>query len=162
MYFRNSVAVGLWFTVLFSANIVANETVIYRWLDKNNVVHYSQHQPEGVEYTQLTTVSSFQAREKLPLKSNEASNNDTKSIDDQISQYEKEKAEILAKNAEIAKKNCKAAQLNEQMLNSFDDVMMTGEDGKDTVMSKKEKKEQLAINKKHISLYCSKSSLIKN
>lgn len=161
MYFRNSVTIGLWFTVLFSANITAKETVIYRWLDSNNVVHYSQHQPKSGEYTQLTTVSSFQTNEKKPIKSNDTPDNDVLTIDDQISQYEKDKAEILAKNAEIAKKNCKAAQLNQQMLNSFDEVMMTGADGKDTVMSDKEKKEQLALNKKHISLYCSKSSLIK-
>ena len=73
MYFRNSVTIGLWFTVLFSANITAKETVIYRWLDSNNVVHYSQHQPKSGEYTQLTTVSSFQTNEKKPIKSNDIS-----------------------------------------------------------------------------------------
>lgn len=157
MLFRHSITIGLWCTIVFSANILAQETIIYRWLDENNVVHYSQQQPQNVNYTELTTASAFQAKEKLPLE-----NINKPSVDDQISKYEKEKAEVLAKNAEIAKKNCKAAQLNRQMLNSFDNVMMADADGKEKVMSDKEKKEQLAINKKHISMYCSKASLLKD
>ncbi|MEH6382953.1 MAG: hypothetical protein V7780_00010 [Colwellia sp.] len=31
----------------------ASELVVYRWLDKNNVVHFSQHQPINDEYTQF-------------------------------------------------------------------------------------------------------------
>lgn len=157
MYFRNSVTIGLWCAVIFSVNTIAKEIVVYRWLDENNVVHYSQQQPQSADFTQLTTISSFQASEKKPLESPQKT-----SVDEQISQYEKERADVLAKNAEIAKKNCKAAQLNQQMLNSFDNVMMTSADGKERVMSDKEKKEQLALNKKHIDLYCSKDSLIKN
>lgn len=157
MTFRNSITIGLWCTVIFSANIIAGETMIYRWLDENNVVHYSQHQPQSGNYSQLTTVSSFQTRENPPVK-----NVKKPSVDDQISQYEKERAEVLAKNAEIAEKNCKAAKLNEQMLNSFNHVMMTDSDGKESVMSNEEKKSQLELSKKHIKMYCTKDNINKN
>tara|TARA_R110002050_G_scaffold12166_11_gene40249 strand:- start:10 stop:477 length:468 start_codon:yes stop_codon:yes gene_type:complete len=153
MYFRNSAIIGLSFTAVFSVNIIAKEIAIYRWLDENNVVHYSQQPPQGGNYTQLTTTSSFQSKEKQPLESvNKAT------VDEQISQYEKDKAEVLAKNAEITKKNCQAAKLNEQMLNSFDNVMITDANGKNSVMSDKDKKEQIALNKKQISMYCGKDN----
>ena len=44
------------------------------------------------------------------------------SVDEQLTQHEKEQAEILEKNKLIAEKNCKAAQLNIEMLNSFTSI----------------------------------------
>ena len=32
---------------------LGSELTVYRWVDKNNVVHFSQHQPIGDEYTQF-------------------------------------------------------------------------------------------------------------
>ena len=66
----------------------------------------------------------------------------------------KDKAQVLANNEAIAKKNCKAAQLNEKMLNSLDKVMITDANGKSRTLTEKERKEQLSISKEHISLYC--------
>ena len=31
----------------------ASELMIYRWVDKNNIVHFSQHQPVGDDYTEF-------------------------------------------------------------------------------------------------------------
>jgi len=149
MNIRNSASIALWSAVIFSTNVIAKEIAIYRWVDENNVVHFSQHQPQNENYSQLTTVSSYQAREKeLPKSARRLS------VDDQLAKYEKDKAEVLAKNEEIAEKNCKAAQLNEKTLNSFENVMFTDSDGKNRALSDKEKKAQLALSKKHISQYC--------
>ncbi len=149
MNIRNSTSIVLWSAVVFSTNVIAKDIAIYRWVDENNVVHFSQHQPQNDNYSELTTVASYQARKKeLPNSAN------TASVDEQLSQYEKDKAEVLAKNEEIAEKNCKAAQLNEKTLNSFDSIMFTDSDGKNRALSDKEKKIQLALSKEHISLYC--------
>jgi len=155
MNIRNSayiaLSIALWSAVIFSTNVIAKDIAIYRWVDENNVVHFSQHQPQGENYSQLTTVSSYQARKKeLPKDS------DIPSIDEQLSQYEQEKAEVLAKNKEIADKNCKAAQLNEKTLNSFEIVMISDPGGESRALSDKEKKAQLALSKKHINMYCEK------
>ena len=83
-------------------------------------------------------------------------------LDEQLSKYEKDKAEVLAKNEEIADKNCQAAKLNEKMLNSFDKVMITDANGKNRALSDKEKKAQLALSKEHISLYCNKNNTQKD
>jgi len=149
MNIRNSTSIVLWSAVVFSTNVIAKDIAIYRWVDENNVVHFSQHQPQNDNYSELTTVASYQARKKeLPNSTN------TASVDEQLSQYEKDKAEVLAKNEEVAEKNCKAAQLNEKTLNSFDSIMFTDSDGKNRALSDKEKKIQLALSKEHISLYC--------
>mgnify|MGYP005985746709 CR=1 FL=1 len=151
MNIRDSASIVLWSAVIFSTNVIAKDIAIYRWLDENNVVHFSQHQPKDSNYSQLTTVSSYRARE------NKRSNSDKRStIDEQLSKYEQDKAEVFAKNKEIAKKNCKAAQLNEQTLNAFDSVMFTDANGQSRALSEKEKQAQLALSKEHISMFCDK------
>lgn len=153
MNLRYSAAIALWSAVIFSTNVIAKEIAIYRWVDENNVVHFSQHLPEGTNYTELTTFSSFKAkREALPEQAN------SPSVDEQLSKFEEERAAVAAKNKEIADKNCKAAKINVNTLNSFDEVLFTDADGKDRAMTSKEKKEKLALSKKHIDLYCEKES----
>lgn len=149
MNIRNSASIAFWSAVIFSTNVIAADIAIYRWIDENNVVHFSQHQPKDGNYSQLTTVASYQAREKELVK-----NSSMPSVGDQLTKFEAEKAEALAKNKEIADKNCQAAQLNEKTLNSFEIVMISDPDGKNRALSDKEKNAQLALSKKHISMYC--------
>ncbi len=153
MNIRISAFITLWSAAVFSTNVIAQEIAIYRWVDENNVVHFSQHQPQHTNYSELTTIASYQAKkqaeQQLPSQP---------SVDEQIANFEKEQAEVLAKNKEITEKNCKAAQLNEKMLNSFDSVMITDAKGKNKALSDKEKKAQLALSKKHIDMYCDKGS----
>ncbi len=151
MNIRNSASITLWFAVIFSTNIMAGDIAIYRWIDENNVVNFSQHQPLRGNYSQLTTIASYKARDqRLEKKSN------LLSVEEQLSQYKQEAAEVLIKNKEIADKNCKSAQLNEKTLNSFEVVMITDAEGKSKALSNKEKKSQLALSKKHIDMYCDK------
>lgn len=153
MNIRNSASILLWSAAIFSTNVIAQDIAIYRWVDENNVVHFSQHQPQDDNYSQLTTITSYRAREKGRSK-----NSDITSVDEQLSTFEKEKADILIKNKEIADKNCKAAQLNEKTLNSFEIVMISDPDGKSRALSDKEKSAQLTLSKKHISMYCDSKS----
>ncbi|GAA6170628.1 hypothetical protein NBRC116592_02980 [Colwellia sp. KU-HH00111] len=153
MNFSYPAIIVLWSAVIFSINVIAKETAIYRWVDENNVVHFSQNLPKGTNYTELTTFSSFTSKGKALAETGKSAN-----IDQQISQYEQEQAEVIAKNKEIADKNCKAAKYNVTTLDSFDEVMFTDADGKDRAMTAKEKKEKLALSKKHIELYCQKEN----
>jgi hypothetical protein len=146
MNIRNSVAVALWSVIVFSTNVIAKDIAVYRWVDENNVVHFSQHQPRKDNYSDLTTVSSYRAREKSLPKNT--------SVDDKMTKYERDKVDVLAKNKQIAEKNCQAAQLNEKTLNAFDSVMFTDSEGKSRALSDKEKMAQLALSKEHIKLYC--------
>ena len=153
MNIRHSAVIALWAAVIFSTNVMAKEIAIYRWVDDNNVVHFSQHQPKNNNYSQLTTFSSYKARKKALPEEDEHS-----SVDEQLTQYEKEQAEVFAKNKDIAEKNCKAALLNEKMLNSFDEIKITDAEGRNKTLSNKEKNAQLALSKKHIDIYCEKKT----
>lgn len=135
---------------LFSSPVNAKDIAIYRWVDKNNVVHFSQNLPKNDDYTQLTTVSSFKAlskEERIALKEKEASEKN-----------QQEGQEQVIANEETFKRNCKAAKTNIKMLNSFNEVLITEEnsDGTTTnrVLSDQEKQAQLELSKKHVDLYC--------
>ena len=139
--------------VALSTNVIAKKIAIYRWVDENNVVHFSQHQPQGDNYSELTTVSSYNAQEKKPT----VNSTEQTSVNEQIAKFEQEQEEIKAKNKEIFAQNCKAAQLNLKTLNSFEQVLTAGADGNNRLLTDEEKKEKIALSKKHVDLYCEKA-----
>lgn len=144
----------IFFALLFSKNVVATDIAIYRWIDENNVVHFSQHQPKSSNYSQLTTFASYKAKQKSA--NTQATNKQFPSVDDQLAKHEKEQAEIVEKNRVITEKNCKAAQLNIKTLNSFSNISILDTDGKKRVLTNKEKKAQMELSNKHVDLYCDK------
>jgi len=153
MNIGNSAFIALGLFAFFSTNVSASDITIYRWVDENNVVHFSQNQPKNTDFSELSTVSSYQAAKQSPQKKVQGS-----SVDEQLSKFEKKEAEALAQNKEIAEKNCQAAQLNEKALSSVGTIALTEPNGKIKNLSDKEKKAQLALAKEHISLYCKKTS----
>jgi hypothetical protein len=135
---------------MFSGSAIAKDISIYRWVDENNVVHFSQYHPQKRNYSQLTTFASYKAKQQLPINRG----NKKILVDGQLTQYETKQAEILEKNKVIAEKNCKAAQLNIKMLNSFSKVTILASDGENRVLTDKEKKTQVTLSNRHIDLYC--------
>jgi len=156
MSIRHLAFVTICCAVMFSNSATAKEIAIYRWVDENNVVHFSQHQPKNNSYSQLTTFASYKAKQQSEI--NKTGNKQLPSVDEQVTQYEKAQAEILEKNKVIAEKNCKAAQLNIKMLNSSSKITILGSDGANRVLTDKEKKAQVTLSNKHIDLYCDKNS----
>jgi hypothetical protein len=137
------------------ANILyAKDIAIYRWVDKNNVVHFSQNLPRGDEYTELSTVSSYKALSKAERKT--LAEQDT--ADQKVEEQERLIDDVAAKNKATYDKNCKAARLNIKMLSSLDDIHINEEKSDGTVGSRSltptEKSDKLALSKKHQALYC--------
>jgi len=136
--------------------VYAKEIAIYRWVDKDNVVHFSQNLPQGEEYRELSTISSYKAlskAERKALAEQEKSEQEGAAI-------EKKQDDITAKNKATFEKNCKAARLNIKMLNSLDDIHINVEEDDGSVgsrpMTVAEKADQLTLSKKHEELYCTK------
>jgi len=135
--------------IVFPVQAKSNKTSIYRWIDDNNIVHYSQYQPKNGQYSQLTTIASYRAQKKRASLEN---NGELKS-QDEIAKQNK----VLAKNKEIFTKNCITAQLNIKMLNSLNKILDTDpKTGKAKVLSAEDKKERIKISKKQVALYCDK------
>jgi len=141
-------------SAFFLNNVLAKDVAIYRWVDENNVVHFSQNQPTSKGYSQLTTFSSYRANKPK----NEMVNDEELEAEKLATEFDLKQKEIQIKNKEIFKKNCSAAKLNIKMLNSFKKVLYTDPDGKSRILTDKDKQEQLDLSEKHIELYCDKAS----
>lgn len=147
MYIRHSAFLLLSIATIFSTAVLASDITIYRWVDENNVVHFSQQLPQGDQYSQLSTFASYKAKQL-------AENQPLPTVDEQLSGYEQRQKEISDRNKEIAIKNCEAAQLNLKMLNSFDKVTTLDSNGKNHVLTDEERNTKIILSKQHIDLYC--------
>ena len=136
--------------------VYAKEIAIYRWVDKNNIVHFSQNLPKGDEYREFSTISSYKALSKAERKLIAEQNTAEQKIADQ----EKQQDVVIAQNKATYEKNCKAALLNIKMLNSLNEIHINEEKSDGTIGSRPltaaEKTEKLTLSKKHKELYCNK------
>lgn len=142
MYFR-ILLLGLTFSVGYCS---ASELTIYRWVDKNDIVHFSQHHPVENEYTELQV--SNQSKIKSRADAIVSPSSDDKDVPSQINE------EAIPTDVNMSKK-CKEATENLAMLKAFENVQYTDENGKNQLLNKKEKKLQLEINEKRKEVYCS-------
>ncbi|MCP4988913.1 MAG: DUF4124 domain-containing protein [Colwellia sp.] len=140
----------------FISNAFAKEVAIYRWVDKNNLVHFSQNLPKSDEYTELSTISSYKALSRPERKTLA----DEKAAGQANEKLEKDQVKIAAKNKATFDKNCKAARLNIKMLSSLADIHISVAEGDGSIGSRplttKEKAEKFTLSKKHEELYCKK------
>lgn len=144
-YMMNIKSVLLTCTVLASFNgITAEKLTVYRWVDENNVVHFSQHQPAHDNYTEIDMVNNKNASAPVEIAK-----------PDQVAPIEKSDiANILPNNPDNDK--CNAAKQNLATLEEFDKIQYKDENGNLKVLSAKEKQQQLAINTTQVEVYCTK------
>jgi len=117
----------------------AQEVIIYRWVDSNNVVHFSQNQPEHDNYTEI---SMQQLKNSKPsAKTHQAPATITNEAD-------------AKKISEKSSERCAIAKNNLATLEEFDLIQYKTASGEMKILSAKEKKEQLALNKQQVDLFC--------
>jgi hypothetical protein len=127
---------------LYTFQALSSELTVYRWVDKNNVVHFSQYQPVGDDYTEFLISN----QSKITSRADQA-----KTVIDKNAQ---QNLESDAPPTIDATKKCKEARENVSMLTAFDKVQYTDEDGTKQVLTAKEKQQQLEINEKRTEVYC--------
>lgn len=146
--------------VLLSSSVIhsvsAKEIAIYRWVDKNDIVHFSQNLPQNGEYKELSTISSYKALSKTERKAIAKQADADQTIQDQV----KKEDDINAKNKATFERNCKAARLNIKMLNSSDNIQVSEEQKDGSIGSRSltvaEREEKMKLSKKHEEIYCDK------
>ena len=116
---------------------IAQNVVVYRWVDKNNVVHFSQHQPQHDNYTEIQV-------------STNATRSD--SAQDKAEEEPTEEEQPLALIPSTEK--CEEAKANVRVLRTYDKIQYTNESGETLLLSESEKQQQLAINEKQVEVYC--------
>ncbi|WP_206484044.1 DUF4124 domain-containing protein [Thalassotalea sp. G2M2-11] len=119
---------------------LANNITVYRWVDENNVVHFSQNQPGHNNYTELTLANFEKNKPKMvaqKVKSDRVSN---------------KQASPQSLNSDSNK--CEEAKANVKTLKAYDNIQYTDSTGTVQVLSDLEKSQQLEINEKHVEVYC--------
>jgi hypothetical protein len=128
------------------------DNIIYRWVDENNVVHYSQNQPATGDYTelvmantQLSDKNNDSSTPKSNTPSSVASTNNGDGISDNLTKN-KSAIDYAAK--------CAEAQKNLTTLKDFDRIRFVDEKGETQVLNKEQQEEQLIINEERVNIYC--------
>ncbi|MFD2168109.1 DUF4124 domain-containing protein [Thalassotalea euphylliae] len=133
----------------FSAPLLAQSSTIYRWVDENNIVHFSHEHPDDKDYAVVDVQVSY-----APIEPEEASEAEKFFAERQAQQEVADKASQIEKNAALIKQNCEAAKINLKILSGFERILYTDPDGNKRLLSNDEKQEQLALSKKHAEVYC--------
>lgn len=133
---------------LFSSALMSFDTTsaekltVYRWVDDNDVVHFSQHQPTHDNFTEISMTNNVKSPALLGGLSHKNTANNTPAPED---------AEIFKTQTH---KKCTAAQKNLTMLQDFDKIQFKDEKGNMRLLSELEKQQQLAMNTKQAEVYC--------
>ena len=128
---------GLFITI--STNILAEDVVVYRWVDNNNVVHFSQNQPASGNYTEILMASNGQPKKPLGSVSNDVS---------------KVKSDNVKLPTVDTSSQCEEAKTNLKTLTTFDRIRYTDENGETKILGEEQQKEQIITNKSRIKEYC--------
>ena len=123
----------------------AAKLTVYRWVDKNNIVHFSQNQPDHDNYIEMSmtnnkSLSTVVNKKKSPedAASNNQFNADT------------------SKQRAVDNSMCIAARENIKTLQNFDKIQYKDTNDNAKILTVLEKKQQLAMNKKQAEVYCQK------
>ena len=112
----------LFLTLIFYAGqALTSELTVYRWIDKKNVVHFSQHQPVGDEYTQFIISNQSKIISRADLNKTELPSTD-------ITLPSSQKTQVQVATIDVSKK-CQEAKENVSMLIAFEKVQYTDENG---------------------------------
>ncbi len=128
-------------TILLSFDgISAEKLTVYRWVDENNVVHFSQQQPAHDNYTEISMVN----------------NKNTSALPDSRVTTEAKAPSIpeTTASSDASNEKCISAKQNLTTLKDFDKIQYKDENGNIKVLSELEKQQQLEMNTKQVEVYC--------
>ena len=129
------------FTSIVATSTSAAEITVYRWIDENNVVHFSQHQPAHDNYTEITMVEALKAKAKI-----------VKAIESEEEQPQQ--AEQSGAVKDRFNKKCEEARANVKTLETFDKIQTSDSDGRNRMLTQTEKAQQLELSRKQVEVYC--------
>ncbi|TLU61437.1 DUF4124 domain-containing protein [Thalassotalea litorea] len=118
----------------------AKDVTVYRWVDENGNIHYTQHEPIDNEYAEVKIETPYNKAKPSLMD---------KSIDTSVSQKV-----ASAKLANQAAEKCANAKNNLRVLNDFPKVKVTEEDGSTRLLTPVEKQQQLRIAENEVEVYC--------
>jgi len=132
-------------TLVYFDVFAAELITIYRWIDKENVVHFSQHQPEHDDYIEISMSNNQKST---------ATNADEEAPEGSLA-LENSLVNIEANDADsLNNEKCVSARENIDTLQNFDKIQFKDEKGNVKVLTALDKKQQLEMNTKQAEVYC--------
>ena len=128
------------FLVLHYTASVAQETIVYRWVDNNNVVHYSHEHPADKDFAEVKVHVAYSPPSSPKQVKTE--------------QVDEKKIDISHMDEDVVKKNCESAKTNLTILNSFEKILIKDADGNDKTLTDEEKLVQIEQSKEYVGIYC--------
>lgn len=141
---KNKIQLLLILGVLGTNSLFAEQLTVYRWVDENNIVHFSQHQPSHDNYTEINMANNTRPT-KAPT------------INQDIALEKSEQKTVPLSSQQASSKTntlCQSAKENLKILQEFDNIRYKDSAGKTQVLSKLERKQQLEMNTKQVEVYC--------
>ena len=126
--------------ILVYCNVLAaEELTVYRWIDKNNVVHFSQNQPSHDDYIEISMANNKKS---------------SAIIDEKTSTEKPQPIDFVPSDTNDNNDKCVTARENIKILQNFDKIRYKDAKGNVKVLGAVEKEQQLAMNTKQAEVYC--------
>jgi hypothetical protein len=143
--------------MLASLSVSADE--IYRWVDENGVVNYTQQKPRNAEAETIVTTSSSSrsANDTSAPKPVASASIGQPMSAEQERMLEGLRAAERTRQEEIAKikeQNCQQSRDVLSRLTLKDRIRVKGADGEYTIMREDERQERISKAQENIALYC--------
>ena len=129
--------------VVYAGTSSAKSISVYKWVDENNVTHFSHRHPINDNYTELKVEVAYQSKPTIEEESQEEKTQNA------------EQLKVAKENTALIKENCEAAKVNVKILNSFDKILFTDPSGESRILGPEERADQLVMTEKHLEVYCS-------
>jgi hypothetical protein len=116
---------------------------VYRWVDQDGTVKFSDQLPAQLLIEDVTTVSISPNNTFKSVK--QIANEEGKTISQQQQDLEM-----------MSEKNCAVANQNLKILKSFDHITQLDASGNEVALSTQEKEQQLSLMAKQAEIFCVK------
>lgn len=133
--------------LVYSDVFAAEQITIYRWIDKEDVVHFSQNQPEHDDYIEVSMANN--KKSSATIEKDKTANSEQ--VSDNSLLVAEENNEAIGN---INQDKCITARDNLSTLQNFDKIQYKDEQGNVKVLGALEKQQQLEMNKKQVEVYC--------
>jgi hypothetical protein len=136
---------------------------VYRWVDPDGVVNYTQLKPEGVEAELVTADTGRRVPAKASPRTAEAestegqdrlSENQQRMLAD-LRAAETERQEQIAK---VREANCQQARDVLARLTSRGRIRVVGDDGVERVMAEEERQQRIDESQRSVALNCAETA----
>lgn len=134
------------FLLFVTGSVTAEKIKVYKWVDKNGVVTFSEYRPPETEYIELE------------IEGDRVIGGQSEGLDYDLSSLQRDNVDegVVDELNQKATEYCDKAKHNLNVLDSFNNVRVLDERGQPKVLSQEEISQQRRLANRQIELFCSK------